>query len=74
MPRKHNSSASQHAEAEDAGERRFAAAVEALLRAKARVPLAPGTGAETWTESEVLTRLAEIANRESEPEQLTDNE
>ena len=48
-----------------------AAAVEALLRAKARVPLAPETGAEAWTEPAILTRLAEIAQRDIE-EPLTD--
>ncbi len=60
MPRRRNSSTVQTAAADTTAARAFAAAV-AALRSKARVPAAPVTGAEAWTEAAVLARLEEIA-------------
>ena len=73
MPKKYNSAARQHAQAVEAAEHRFAAAVEALLRAKARVPETPASGLETWTPEATLTRLREIAGSDA-VEPLSDPE
>ena len=74
MPKKHNSAAKQGAKAARDSEHAFAAAVERLLRVKARVPLKPWTGLETWTPEAALTHLGEIASRETPAEPLSDTE
>ena len=76
MPKKYNSAAKKAAKAIRDSEHAFAAAVEALLRAKARVPLTPATGLESWSPEATLTHLGEIAtsNPEDTIEPLTDDE
>ena len=73
MPRKRRQAAIQQAAEADNAERQFAASVEALLRAKARVPLTPATGLEIWSPGATLTRLAQLATYDS-IEQITDDE
>ena len=68
MPRKHNSAAKQAALTALQTEHAFAASVEALLRAKARVPATPVTGQEQWTREATITCLREIASQETPEE------
>ena len=73
MPTKRNSANKQAAKAARDAEHAFAAAVERLLRLKARLPVLPWIGQETVTPEAALTRLAELATYDT-IEQLTDSE
>ena len=73
MPTKRSSAAKRAAKAALDADHAFAAAVERLLRLKARVPVHPWTGEEAVTPQAALTRLGELATFDT-IEQITDSE